>query len=79
MAFGNRQRLRVHHTKASTLGWSVVVGLYKQMTPPISNNQPKKYSMFCFAVSADVLNNNSIPSGCYAHIITGSGPWGQGC
>ena len=24
MAFGNRQWLRVHHTKPSTLGWSVV-------------------------------------------------------
>ncbi len=34
MAFGNRQWLRVHHTKPSTLGWSVVVGLYKLMTQP---------------------------------------------
>ena len=35
MAFGNRRWLRVHHTKPSNLGWSVVVGLYKLMTPPI--------------------------------------------
>ncbi len=43
MAFGNRQWLRVHHTKPSTLGWSVVVGLYKLMTQPFSKameNQP---------------------------------------
>ena len=26
-AFGNRRWLRVHHTKPSTLGWSVVVGV----------------------------------------------------
>ena len=35
MGFGNKQRLRVHRTKPSTLGWSVVVDLYKLVTPPI--------------------------------------------
>ncbi len=30
MAFGNRQWLGVHHTKPSTLGWSVVVGSNRQ-------------------------------------------------
>ena len=33
--------VRVHHTKPSTLGWSVVVGLYKLMT---LDNQLKIYS-----------------------------------
>ncbi len=48
MAFGNSQWLRVYHTKPSTLGWSVVVGLYKLMTQPFPkamDNQPEKYSM----------------------------------
>ncbi len=47
MAFGNRWWLRVHHTKPSTLGWSVVVGLYKLITRPFPkamDNQPEKYS-----------------------------------
>ncbi len=37
----------IHHTKPSTLGWSVVVGLYKLMTqlfPKAMDNQPGKYS-----------------------------------
>ena len=43
MAFGNRRRL---HTKPSTSGWSVVFGLYKLMTPPISLDiQLKNYSI----------------------------------
>ncbi len=45
MAFGNRRWLRIHHTKPSTLGWSVVVDLYKLMTQPFlkamdNYNQP---------------------------------------
>ncbi len=36
LAFGNRWWLRVHHTKPSTLGWSVVVGLYTKAI----DNQP---------------------------------------
>ncbi len=42
MAFGNRRWLRVHHTKPSTLGWSVVVDLYKLMAQPFPKAMDNK-------------------------------------
>ena len=37
-----RRWLRVHHTKPSTLDWSVVVDLYKLPFPKAMDNEPKK-------------------------------------
>ncbi len=54
MAFGNRWWLRVHHTKPSTLGWSVVVGLMTQL-PKAMDKQPEKYGNCIFQSMAGCL------------------------
>ncbi len=51
MAFGNHLEIgRVHHTKPSTLGWSVVVGLYKLNDTTISGQPQPEKKCTCIAV-----------------------------